>query len=126
MPQTTVYKFKTLSTSNQIQRQAFDPGTLYISEDGGLCFDHPNGDRISLNTTPVNIHSGNLNNYQTNGVYIVESTGVTNSPNNSKGLLKVFDGFFTIYQEFISNTGVVSYRNYTKSNATWTSWVTHT
>ena len=127
MAQTNMVKYKILSNANQIQRQSFDAGAMYISEDGGLCFDHPNGTRISLNTAPVSIHSGDLNDFQVNGTYIVESNAVAHIPTNvTSGLLKVYSGKFSIYQEFISSTGSVSYRNYTKSNSTWTSWVTHT
>ena len=118
-------KVKYVSDNIQMQRQSFDAGTFYVSEDGGFAFDHPNGTRYNLNNAPITVYNGDFNDLINTGTYTIESTTLINTPLAVAGLLEVFAGFVKTYQIYTAATTGAKYIRYrTNSSGTWSSWVT--
>ena len=114
------------TTDAKIATQAYNSGSLYVTESNKLYFDSPKqGKRIQIRQSQIISTAVNFNTLITDGTYSVENTSCENMPVAAKGTLRVSYGSTIITQVFTSIGDKIYTRSaYIQSGTiTWNNWV---
>lgn len=114
------------TTDAKIATQAYNSGSLYVTETNKLYFDSPKQQqRILINSSQIITTAINLNTLIVDGTYSIENTGCTNIPVAAKGTLRVSYGSTIITQVFTSIGDKIYTRSaYIQSGTViWNNWV---
>lgn len=112
-PKSYLVRYNEVS-DNQLSREPFTPGALYITNTGKFAFDSPiHESRMFLNGVTCVTESDvvDFNNLTLSADIVVENVNCDHSPLQAKGLLSVRPGTNNIIQTFTSIGGLFYIRS---------------